>query len=111
MTNENNSNNDLNTEEPAKDKKYNPRPNEENIKSFNDLKKEVHEKNICGSCGGCVSFCSAHELKALEMAKDDRKRAEAMTKVSKAKVSGKSVKDKKPVSKKPKDNHNTFRRL
>ncbi|MFX1236755.1 MAG: Coenzyme F420 hydrogenase/dehydrogenase, beta subunit C-terminal domain [Promethearchaeota archaeon] len=36
-------------------------------KSFEDLKKEVHDKGICGECGGCVSFCSAAELKAIEM--------------------------------------------
>jgi coenzyme F420 hydrogenase subunit beta len=44
-----------------------PQSTEEEIKSFKNLIKEVHEKNICGSCGGCVSFCSAHELKAIEM--------------------------------------------
>jgi coenzyme F420 hydrogenase subunit beta len=27
---------------------------------------------MCGSCGGCVSFCSAHELKAIEMGKDGK---------------------------------------
>jgi len=31
-------------------------------KSFKDLIKEVHEKGICGECGGCVSFCSAAEI-------------------------------------------------
>lgn len=36
-------------------------------KSFEDLIKEVHEKGICGECGGCVSFCSADEIKAIEM--------------------------------------------
>ncbi|MBN1800979.1 MAG: Coenzyme F420 hydrogenase/dehydrogenase, beta subunit C-terminal domain [Candidatus Lokiarchaeota archaeon] len=36
-------------------------------KSFEDLIKEVHEKGLCGECGGCVSFCSAAELKAIEM--------------------------------------------
>lgn len=36
-------------------------------KSFDDLKKEVHEKGICGECGGCVSFCSADEIKAIGM--------------------------------------------
>ena len=36
-------------------------------KSFEDLIKEVHDKGICGECGGCVSFCSAAELKAIEM--------------------------------------------
>ncbi len=41
--------------------------NEVNPKSFEDLIKEVHEKGICGECGGCVSFCSADEIKAIEM--------------------------------------------
>jgi coenzyme F420 hydrogenase subunit beta len=36
-------------------------------KSFEDLIKEVHEQGICGECGGCVSFCSAEDLKAIEM--------------------------------------------
>lgn len=36
-------------------------------KSFEDLIKEVHEPGICGECGGCVSFCSAEEIKAIEM--------------------------------------------
>jgi len=36
-------------------------------KSFEDLIKDVHELGICGECGGCVSFCSAHEIKAIEM--------------------------------------------
>ncbi|MBD3253722.1 MAG: coenzyme F420 hydrogenase [Candidatus Lokiarchaeota archaeon] len=36
-------------------------------KSFEDLKKEVHDKGLCGECGGCVSFCSASEIKAIEM--------------------------------------------
>lgn len=36
-------------------------------KSFDDLIKDVHEQGICGECGGCVSFCSAHEIKAIEM--------------------------------------------
>lgn len=36
-------------------------------KSFEDLIKEIHDKGICGECGGCVSFCSAAELKAIEM--------------------------------------------
>jgi coenzyme F420 hydrogenase subunit beta len=50
--------------------KYKPHPREEELKSFKDLIREVHDKNICGSCGGCVSFCSAHELKAIEMGED-----------------------------------------
>ncbi|MHA1148087.1 MAG: Coenzyme F420 hydrogenase/dehydrogenase, beta subunit C-terminal domain [Promethearchaeota archaeon] len=36
-------------------------------KSFEDLIKEVHERDLCGECGGCVSFCSASEIKAIEM--------------------------------------------
>ncbi len=36
-------------------------------KSFEDLIKDVHEPGICGECGGCVSFCSADEIKAIEM--------------------------------------------
>ena len=36
-------------------------------KSFEDLIKEVHEPGICGECGGCVSFCSAGEIGAIEM--------------------------------------------
>ncbi len=39
-------------------------------KSFEDLIKEVHERNICGECGGCVSFCSADDIIAIEMSKD-----------------------------------------
>jgi coenzyme F420 hydrogenase subunit beta len=36
-------------------------------KSFEDLIIEIHEKGLCGECGGCVSFCSAGEIKAIEM--------------------------------------------
>jgi len=36
-------------------------------KTFEDLIVEVHEKGLCGECGGCVSFCSAGDLKAIEM--------------------------------------------
>ena len=36
-------------------------------KSFEDLIKDVHEKDICGECGGCVSFCTAAEIGAIEM--------------------------------------------
>ncbi len=36
-------------------------------KTFEDLIKEVHEPGLCGECGGCVSFCSAGEIKAIEM--------------------------------------------
>jgi len=43
----------------------------EEIKTFKDLTIEVIEKGICGKCGGCVSFCSAGELNALEMGKNE----------------------------------------
>ena len=43
----------------------------EEIKTFKDLNREVVEKGICGKCGGCVSFCSAGELNALEMGEND----------------------------------------
>jgi len=39
-------------------------------KSFEDLIKDVHEKDICGECGGCVSFCSAADIGAIEMTED-----------------------------------------
>ena len=44
---------------------------EEEIKTFKDLTREVIEKGICGKCGGCVSFCSAGELNALEIGKNE----------------------------------------
>ncbi|MFQ6065231.1 MAG: Coenzyme F420 hydrogenase/dehydrogenase, beta subunit C-terminal domain [Candidatus Bathyarchaeia archaeon] len=43
----------------------------EEIKTFQDLTREVVEKGICGKCGGCVSFCSAGELNALEMGENE----------------------------------------
>jgi len=39
-------------------------------KSFEDLIIEVHEKGICGQCGGCVNFCSASEIMAIKMQDD-----------------------------------------
>lgn len=39
----------------------------EEIKTFKDLKLEVIDRGICGKCGGCVSFCSAGELNAIEI--------------------------------------------
>jgi coenzyme F420 hydrogenase subunit beta len=36
-------------------------------KSFDDLVNEIHDKNLCNSCYGCVSFCSAHHLDAIEV--------------------------------------------
>jgi coenzyme F420 hydrogenase subunit beta len=41
------------------------------IKIFRDLQREVIHKGLCGKCGGCVSFCSAGQLSALEMGEDD----------------------------------------
>jgi coenzyme F420 hydrogenase subunit beta len=45
---------------------------DEEVKSFKNLISEVQDRNICGACGGCVSFCSAHELKAIEMGEDGK---------------------------------------
>ncbi len=42
----------------------------EEIKSFTDLIREVQTPGLCGSCGGCVSFCSAGELNALHFGSD-----------------------------------------
>ena len=44
------------------------------IKTFRDLQAEVISRDLCGKCGGCVSFCSAGNLHALEMGEDDRPR-------------------------------------
>ena len=43
----------------------------EGIKTFRDLQQEVIDRGLCGKCGGCVSFCSAGRLHALEMGEDD----------------------------------------
>jgi len=44
---------------------------EEEIKTFRDLNSEVVGRGICGKCGGCLSFCSAGELNALEMGENE----------------------------------------
>jgi coenzyme F420 hydrogenase subunit beta len=41
-------------------------------KTFKDLIKEIHEPGLCGSCGGCVSFCSAGELSAIGFGEDGK---------------------------------------
>lgn len=46
------------------------KPNDREPRSFEDLIREVHEKGICGECGGCVSFCSAADIGAIEMTGD-----------------------------------------
>jgi coenzyme F420 hydrogenase subunit beta len=40
------------------------------IKTFRDLEREVIGEGLCGKCGGCVSFCTADSLNALEMGED-----------------------------------------
>jgi coenzyme F420 hydrogenase subunit beta len=37
------------------------------IRTFRHLHREVIAQGLCGKCGGCVSFCSAGTLNALEM--------------------------------------------
>lgn len=37
------------------------------IKTFLDLQEEVVGKGICRKCGGCISFCSAGGLNALQL--------------------------------------------
>lgn len=39
-------------------------------KSFEDLILEVHNRGICGQCAGCVSFCSADQIGAIQMRED-----------------------------------------
>jgi coenzyme F420 hydrogenase subunit beta len=39
-------------------------------KTFHDLISEVQKLNFCGKCGGCVAFCSADNLGALEVGPD-----------------------------------------
>lgn len=39
---------------------------EAEVKSFEDLEKEVIGAGLCGRCGGCASFCSADDMNALE---------------------------------------------
>lgn len=39
---------------------------EGDVKSFQDLQREVVDRGLCGRCGGCASFCSADEMNALE---------------------------------------------
>lgn len=38
--------------------------------SFNNLLTEVIGKDLCNRCGGCVSFCSANGINALEIGED-----------------------------------------
>ena len=41
-------------------------------KTFKDLIRKVHEPGICGQCGGCVSFCYAGDLIAIEMSPEGK---------------------------------------
>ncbi len=43
---------------------------ETNIKTFHDLIEFVQRNHFCGKCGGCVAFCSAANLGALEVGSD-----------------------------------------
>ena len=40
------------------------------IKTFADLAEQVVQPGLCAQCGGCVSFCSAGRLDALEVGPD-----------------------------------------
>ncbi len=42
----------------------------DDAKTFHDLMLEVQRFAFCGKCGGCVSFCSAGNLGALEVGPD-----------------------------------------
>jgi coenzyme F420 hydrogenase subunit beta len=43
---------------------------EADVKTFHDLIRLVQKNNFCGKCGGCVAFCSAANLGALEVGPD-----------------------------------------
>jgi coenzyme F420 hydrogenase subunit beta len=43
---------------------------ETDVRTFHDLIRFVQQKNFCGKCGGCVAFCSADNLGALEVGPD-----------------------------------------
>ena len=40
------------------------------IKTFTDLEDQVVRPGLCAQCGGCVSFCSAGRINALELGPD-----------------------------------------
>lgn len=44
---------------------------QDDIKAFGDLQDEVISRDLCGKCGGCVSFCTAGTLNALEVGEGD----------------------------------------
>ena len=47
--------------------------NNENMtqqRSFDDLQRDIISAGLCSQCGGCVSFCSANKLGALEVSPD-----------------------------------------
>jgi coenzyme F420 hydrogenase subunit beta len=35
--------------------------------SFDDLQRDVVDQGLCNRCGACVSFCTAHQIGAIEM--------------------------------------------
>jgi coenzyme F420 hydrogenase subunit beta len=49
-----------------------PGKDADSTKTFKDLIREVHDQGICGQCGGCVSFCYAGDLIAIEMGSEGK---------------------------------------
>lgn len=43
------------------------------IKTFEDLEKEIIKPNICSLCGGCVAVCAINKIDAIEIADDKPK--------------------------------------
>lgn len=47
-----------------------PLRRQQQVKTFRDLEEEVISRGLCCECGGCISFCSAGRLNALQMGED-----------------------------------------
>ncbi len=50
------------------------------MKTFFNLVQEVQKPGLCHHCGGCVTFCTAINYGALELAEDGRPRYKDMEK-------------------------------